>query len=311
MATPSISTTYVGKGALDFVTPALLNGKTIQGKYITVIPNVKKSYKLQIADLSNVIQADSGCSFNDQGQVTISERSLSPVKLKVNLEECRTTLESHWQAEMMISGAMNSNQTEAYKAFLTKKIQAQVAIGIDRLIWIGNLSGGTAGIYATFPFLTTADGIFTKAVADSATVKQTGTTLTSSNILAELDKVIAKIPDATFFKGEVKIFMAYSALRLFRLAIPQTYLANSNFNIQNTIVDKYREIELVGVPLADNKMLAAEPANLFFGTDLLDDDMEYKIIDLYDTTGDNKIRVIMRFSADQNYAISSEVVVYN
>src|SRR6478735_1978256 len=311
MATPSISTTYVGKGALDFVTPALLNGKTIQGKYITVIPNVKKSYKLQIADLSNVIQADSGCSFNDQGQVTISERSLSPVKLKVNLEECRTTLESHWQAEMMISGAMNSNLTEAYKSFLTKKIQAQVAIGIDRLIWIGNLSGGTAGIYATFPFLTTADGIFTKAVADSATVKQTGTTLTSSNILAELDKVIAKIPDATFFKGEVKIFMAYSALRLFRLAIPQTYLANSNFNIQNTIVDKYREIELVGVPLADNKMLAAEPANLFFGTDLLDDDMEYKIIDLYDTTGDNKIRVIMRFSADQNYAISSEVVVYN
>lgn len=311
MASPSISTTYVGKGALEFVTPSLLTGKTITGKYITVIPNVKKSYKLQIADLSNVIQLDSGCTFNDQGQVAISERSLTPIKFKVNLEECRTTLESHWQAELMIAGAMNSEQTEAYKKFLFNKIKAQVAIGIDRLIWVGNVSGGTAGIYGTFPFLTSADGIFTKAVADSATIKVTGTTLTSSNILTELDKVVNAIPDTLFFKDTVKIFMPYSALKLFRQAIPQTYLANGNFNVQEVIKDMYRGFELVAVPLASNKMLAAEPANLFFGTDLEDDQMEYRVIDLYETTGDNKLRIIMRFTADQNYAISSEVVVYN
>ena len=63
--------------------------------------------------------------------------------------------------------------------------------------------------------------------------------------------------------------------------------------------------------LADNTMVAAEKSNLFFGTGLLSDQNEVKVIDMADLDGSQNVRVVMRFSAGVNYAVGSDIVLYS
>ena len=62
--------------------------------------------------------------------------------------------------------------------------------------------------------------------------------------------------------------------------------------------------------MSDNTMIAAEKSNLFFGTGLLSDQNEVRVIDMGDTDGSQNIRVIMRFTAGVQYAQVSDIVLY-
>jgi len=58
-------------------------------------------------------------------------------------------------------------------------------------------------------------------------------------------------------------------------------------------------------------MAAAQKSNLFFGTGLLSDHNEVKLLDMADLDGSQNCRVIMRFTAGIQYGIGSEIVLYN
>jgi hypothetical protein len=58
-------------------------------------------------------------------------------------------------------------------------------------------------------------------------------------------------------------------------------------------------------------MAAAQKSNLFFGTGLLSDSQEVKLLDMADLDGSQNVRVIMRFTAGIQYGIGSEIVLYN
>ena len=309
MAT-SITTSYVGIGAIDYVAKALLEATTLKGGHLTVIPNVKHSYKLQIADLGNIIQAD-GCDFNPSGTATIVERSLNPEKLKVNFKDCKTTFESHWMADKMKAGANNSGPSSQFSNWLISYMQGKVQDGIEKLIWQGD-TNGSGGIYSTYPFLTSIDGLVTKMGASaSGVIPVSGTTITSSNVLTEIEKVYAAIPDEVLGAADLKIFVSRQILKAFQTAIPSTYSANSNFDITKEQPVFYKGLPLVVVGLANDTMVAARTSNLYFGTDLEADFNEVKVLDFSDTDLSDNIGMKMRFSADVNFAIGAEIVLYS
>ena len=63
--------------------------------------------------------------------------------------------------------------------------------------------------------------------------------------------------------------------------------------------------------LPDNTMVAAEKSNLFFGTGLLNDQNEVKVIDMADIDGSQNVRVVMRYTAAVQYGLGSEIVLYS
>ena len=63
--------------------------------------------------------------------------------------------------------------------------------------------------------------------------------------------------------------------------------------------------------LAANTMVAAEKSNLFFGTGLMNDQQEVKVIDMADIGGSQNVRVVMRFTAGIQHAIGSDIVLYS
>ena len=63
-----------------------------------------------------------------------------------------------------------------------------------------------------------------------------------------------------------------------------------------------------GMP--DNDMVAAQKSNLFFGTSLLADWQEVKLLDMADLDGSKNVRVIMRFAAGVQFGIGADIVYY-
>ena len=63
--------------------------------------------------------------------------------------------------------------------------------------------------------------------------------------------------------------------------------------------------------MADNTMFAAEKSNIYFGTSLVGNLNEVKLLDMGDLDGSQNARIIARFSGSVNYGISSDVVVYS
>ena len=57
-------------------------------------------------------------------------------------------------------------------------------------------------------------------------------------------------------------------------------------------------------------MMAAQSSNLMFGTGLLSDKNEAKVIDMADIDGSQNVRIVLRFTATVNYGIGSEIVLY-
>ena len=101
MATPSPHTqTYAGEFAGEYISAALLSGKTLREQAISIKQNIKKSETIKTIDLGGLIGA-SQCDFTDAGTIGIGERVITPEEFQVNLELCKKDYRNDWDALAM------------------------------------------------------------------------------------------------------------------------------------------------------------------------------------------------------------------
>jgi hypothetical protein len=71
----------------------------------------------------------------------------------------------------------------------------------------------------------------------------------------------------------------------------------------------FQGIEMVLCPgMSDNKIVAAQKSNLFFGTGLLSDYNQVKVLDMADIDGSQNYRIIMRFTSGVQFGVGSDIV---
>jgi hypothetical protein len=296
MPTPSITTTYAGEFAGKYISAALLSGNTIANGGITVKPNVKYKEVVKKVATSGLI-GNASCDFTDAGSLTLTERILQPEEFQVNLELCKKDFRSDWEAVQMGYSAYD-NLPPKFADFLIGHVAAKVAEQTEQNIWQG--TDATAGEF---------DGLATLLAADSDVVDVTGTTVTSANVIAELGKIVDAIPSAVYGKEDLKIYVSSNIAKAYVSA--QAALGYRDlYHVGKT------EMNFQGIPLfvanglADNDAVAAETSNLYFGTGLLADHNEVKVIDMADLDGSQNVRIVMRFTAGVQYGIGSDIVLY-
>jgi len=296
MPTPSITTTYAGEFAGKYISAALLSGNTIANGGITVKPNVKFKEVVKKVATSGLI-ANASCDFTDAGSLTLTERILQPEEFQVNLELCKKDFRSDWEAVQMGYSAYD-NLPPKFADFLIGHVAAKVAEKTEQNIWQG--TDATAGEF---------DGLATLLAADSDVVDVTGTTVTSANVIAEIQKVVDAIPNTVYGKEDLRIYISTSIAKAYVSA--QAALGYRDlYHVGKT------EMNFQGIPLFiaqgldTNDMVAAETSNLYFGTGLLSDHNEVKVIDMADLDGSQNVRVIMRFTAGVQYGIGGDIVLY-
>jgi len=57
-------------------------------------------------------------------------------------------------------------------------------------------------------------------------------------------------------------------------------------------------------------MICTYKENLYFGTGLLSDHNEVKLIDMADIDGSQNVRIVMRFTAGVQYSVVEDIVTY-
>jgi len=305
MAT-SITTTYAGEFAGKYISAALLSADTIEGGGITVKPNVK--FKEVMKTLStNALVKDAACDFADQSTVTLAERILQPEEFQVNLELCKKDFHNDWEAIQMGYSAFDS-LPPSFADFLIGHIAAKVAQKTEETIWTGVTA--TAGEF---------DGFATLLAADATVIDVVGTTVTAANVIDELGKVVDAIPTAVYGKEDLYIYVSQSIARAYVRALGgfgANGLGANGVNNAGTTWFNGGDLAFDGVKLfvcsgmADNDMVAAQKSNLFFGTGLLADHNEVKLIDMADLDGSQNVRVVMRFTAAVQYGIGADIVYY-
>jgi hypothetical protein len=306
MAT-SITTTYAGEFASKYLSAALLSADTIEGGGITVKPNVK--YKEVMKTLStNALVKDAACDFADQSTVTLAERVLQPEEFQVNLELCKKDFHNDWEAVQMGYSAFDS-LPPSFADFLIGHIAAKVAQKTEENIWQGVTAN--AGEF---------NGFETLLEADADVIDVTGTTVTAANVITEMGKVVDAIPTSVYGKEDLYIYASSNVARAYIRALGgfgASGLGANGVNNEGTTWFNGGDLAFDGVKLfvcsglSDNTMVAAQKSNLFFGTGLLADHNEVKLIDMADLDGSQNVRVVMRFTAGVQYGIGADIVLYN
>ena len=303
--TTNITTTYAGEKAQGYIAAALLSGNTIENGGITVKPNVKKSEVLKKIATGDLI-ADGSCDFTATSSVTLTERIITPKEFQVNLQLCKTPFRDDWDAVSMGYSAFD-NLPPDFQSFLVAHVAEKVATKMENNIWQG--ADANEGEF---------DGIVALATADADVVDVVGTTVNAGNVIDELGKVVDAIPAALYGSADLKIYVAQNVYRAYVRALGG-FASNgqgANGVGGNGTNQSLGDVMFDGVPvfvangLASNYIVAAESSNLFFGTGLMSDQNEVKIIDMADIDGSQNVRIVMRFTATVQYAYGAEVVLY-
>ncbi len=305
--TTNITTTYAGEFAGKYVSAALLSGNTIANGLIEVKPNIKYKEVLKRVALDG-ITANASCDFADTSTVTLTERIIEPKELQVNLELCKTPFASDWEAASMGYSA-HDNLPKNFSDYFIGLVSAKVAQKTEQDIWSGTAGAGAFDGFAT---LLAADGNL------PAAQKIAAANVTASNVVEKLGEVIDAIPSTLYGNDDLYIYVSQNVWRAYKRALggfqangegANGFMAqgnNQDINIQ--YFDGVKVVVANG--LADHKMVAAEKSNLFFGTGLLADQNEVKVIDMADIDGSKNVRFIMRYTAAVQYAVVEDIVTY-
>ena len=305
--TTDITTTYAGEFAGKYISAALLSASTIENGGITVKPNVK--YKEVMKKLStDALLSNASCDFDPTSTITLTERILQPEEFQVNLQLCKKDFVSDWEAISMGYSAFD-NLPPSFQDFLVAHVAAKVAEKTESTIWSG--TNATAGEF---------DGLVTLATADADVIDVVGTTFTAANVIDELGKIVDAIPSAVYGKEDLYLYVSQNIARAYVRALGgfgAAGLGANGTNAQGTQWWNNGALSFDGVKifvangLADNKAMAAEKSNLFFGTGLLSDHNLVKVIDMADLDGSQNVRVVMRMTSGVQYGIGADIVLYS
>ena len=304
--TTSITTTYAGEFAGEYISAALLSGNTLENGAISIKPNIK--YKEVIKKISSdAIVKDATCDFDPTSTVTLTENILQPTELQVNLQLCKKDFHSDWEAAAMGYSAFD-NLPPKFSDFLLAHVAAKVAQKTEQTIWNG--AAATAGEFGGFTELLLADG---------TVIDVTGTTITAGNVIAELGKVADAIPSTLYGNEDLTIYVPQNVAKAYVRALGgfATNVGASGIDAQGTQWYTNGTLSFDGIRiftangLASNKIVAAEKSNLYFGTGLLSDSNEVKVIDMADIDGSQNVRIVMRYTAGVQYGIGSDIVLYS
>jgi hypothetical protein len=305
---PVITTTYAGESAGKFIAAALLSARTLDNKYITIMPNVKYKSVIQRLAVDSIVN-DASCDFTTSGTVALTERILEPKELQVNLQLCKQEFVDSWEALSLGFSAFDSIPA-SFTDFLISYVGGKVAEATEISIWQGNsaTNGQFSGLYNALSSSVVAGGVNAPVTASISG------SITSANVLSALDSLYNAIPATVYGKEDLTIYVPTNVAKAYQQALSGGTAGANGWNNQMNVGEKpmnFQGVELALCPgLASSAMVAAQKSNLFFGTGLMSDYNQVKVLDMEDLDGSQNFRIIMRYTADTEYGIGNDIAIF-
>lgn len=262
---------------------------------ITFMDGVKGKMKIYTGEIGDAWQLYT-CPFTPAGSASLAEAFIEPSAIKVNQENCYDTFWNTFlvdQTEISLRGG----SPQAFSEWYFSKLRKKMAKEYQEIFW----QGDTARTASTKTYLKATDGIEKKLEGNSDVTSVSGAAITVDNVIAQVEAVIMKgievAGNAEVDTEGYKIFMNHQDVRVLEVALGKLCCDVQNNRIFSNYGRENGRIYIMGyevVPsMIDKNWIVFGPArNLVLGFDTFDSHIEYKLIDMRETTGDNAFRVL-------------------
>jgi len=290
---------FNGKAAGFYISAALKEAKSLE--YMVVLENIKYKENIQKMAGSSLI-VDNTCDFTSAGNLALTEATLEPKSLQINLDICKATLLTSWEALQMRAGR-DAGSGVSFDDYVISYMGELIADATETSIWRG--TAGTTGEFngfMTYWLLPGTDGTVVQSSASAA--------YTAANILANLQTFVADIIGGDTLdvlgKDDAYIFMNPKTFHFYIQAL--SALGYVNTYQQQEWNPLFEGIKIAVVPgMIDNQLCFAQTSNLYFGTDLLSDSTRISLMDMSGLDGSDNIRMVARYTAGVVAGIGANV----
>ena len=301
----TVTSNYAGKAAGFYISAALKEATSLE--HLTVLQNIKYKENLQKVAGSDLVR-NADCNFTDHGTLALTESILEPKNLQINMQTCKDTLLSSWEADTMRAGAMNNNAPK-FEDYVISYFTQHIADAVESSVWSG--AAATNGQFEGFLTATTGAFAVNGNVVQSTNAGGAGTAYTASNIIENLQTIAAAIPSTVYGREDLRIYMNWKTYRLYVSAISALGYVNM-YSMNNDYEATFEGIRLsVVYGMPDDQLVAAQTSNLFFGTDLISDTTQVKMLDMSPLDGSENLRFVAKYSGGVQVGIGAEVVQHD
>jgi len=304
-----ITTNYCGDHAGQYIAAALKESVTTG--YMTMLENIK--YERNISLLSggyggsgddaaiNLVQART-CDFTNAGELALADKTLKPVPLQINYQICKQDIVDDWQAAQMKAGQWNTALGADFSTFLLSRIAGIIAQHSENNIWTG--AAATAGQFEGFT--TAGTGVFT---TDPVTTVAIGGAFTVSTVVAELTACLTAVPSAVYshIAEDLYMYVSPTTYRMYIAAMSAEGYINA-YSMNDQYQPFFEGVKMAVCPgMPDNQAVVAQASNLFYGTDLLSDETEIRVLDMAPIDGSDNIRIVAKYTGGVQTGWASDI----
>ena len=325
MATFSLSglAAYTDENRADIVTKSILGARTMG--LIDVRAGIKSAMKVPILDVTAPFQAGGCGAFNTSGTTTLTQTTITPVTLKLNMSFCPNELEAYFTQKYLKAGSLYSGTYDsqdgidnAFFTAITDRIQAYINKQVEAMLWLGNTATtADPNLKLMNGFIKTID---TAATAIAATQQASISSTTVQDIFEDI--IFVKIPNA-ILNDNPAVFCSQEDFRLLILALAKKNLFHYSpttaeysglefmypgSNVKIIAVPGLNSDNGTGLPTAaKHRIFAGTTSNFVVGVDLEND---IKTFDLYYSKDNREVRMAMDFKLGVANHFTDQIVQY-
>ena len=260
---------------------------------------VKGKAAINYLSTNPIFQDGSNCGFSAQGDATFTQREITTGLIKVNMEFCHKTLIGKFTEHEV---RVNANQDAMpFEEEITNSIADGIKAQMEKAVWQGDTASSDATLKhfdGILKVLSDADGVVVVSAA-------------SDKAFDAIKAVYKAIPRVARRKAGLKINVSPELFDEFILELVEKnlyhYPSAQNANPAEFIFPG-SNVPVVSVDglSGTKKIVAAVDDNIYYGTDMMGDEEEFK---LWFSDDEDKFRLKAVWNAGVQVAFPDEVVV--
>lgn len=308
---------YTKDNAEKLIVDSMFSAKFLAAGYAkgNVQTGIKTAERIHLFDTDVYFQDDSGCGFTSTGNTTFTARTITVGAIKHNESICPKDLKPKYTQVLLRNGSLSESEASDKLAQEWTDLKAKkVAEVLEVAAVQGDTDSGN-------PNLNKFDGLLKVASISAGAIQantaalmggSAATSFTTSNIRTAVDAVWRSLPEGVKGKDDVEIMIGTDLFDLYTASL----VAANLFHYMPTEAQKYELIipgtgyKLVGYPgfSGSNKIVGARWENIYFGTDLANEEEEFE---LWYSQDDQNVKLKIAFKFGVQVAKPSEVVRFD
>lgn len=298
-----INSNYAGEVAGNIIGASFREADTIKKGLLTILPNVPFQISLRKIEYADG-RTNYTCGFAPEGSVTLTEKILTPKKIKNELSICKDDLSQIWSANTMGFSAHADNMPKDVQTALLERILGDTAQATDEDLWQG--VAATSGRFGGFLELFAADAAIIK---HGNGITALGAAITKANVQTEIEKVLLATPREIRRKSDLVFGISSDVALSYEQALISAGISNGLGGADMELrYGSTKLTEIMGLP--DNTIVVFQTKNCMFATGLMSDHNDIRIKDMDESDLSGMVRFKMVYTGGVEYVVSEEIVWY-